>query len=123
MKRVSLASLGLTLLAACAGLRPSLLPGLDQLGHDPQLETYVATRGHRLGQPASVQLTRDGKTALFLLSGPRSDVRELHALDLTSGADKVLATATTLLGGAEVHLSREQAAQRERMRVTAQGIA
>ena len=122
MKRVLLSALALTV-AACAALPTKPLPSLEQLVHDPALETYVTTRGHRLGQPASVQLTRDGKTALFLLSGPRSDVRELHALDLATGADKVLATAATLLGGAEVHLSREQAAQRERMRVTARGIA
>ncbi len=122
MKRALTISLTL---AACAGsLPPPGRPRVEDLVRDPALETYIATRGHRLGQPASVQLTPDGKTAVFLLSGPRSDVRELHALDLAgSGADRVLATAASLLGGAEVHLSREEAAQRERMRVTARGIS
>ena len=111
-------------LTACAGSlpRPKHVR-VEDLIRDPALETYIATRGHRLGQPASVQLTPDGRTALFLRSGPRSDVRELRLLDLATGADRSLATAESLLGGGEAHFSREEAAQRERMRVTARGIS
>ncbi len=65
----------LTLCVALAGCAGSLPPvrhlSIEDLLRDPALETYIATRGHRLGQPASVQVTPDGKTAVFLLSGPR----------------------------------------------------
>ena len=110
-------------LAACAHhpSTPARVTVEDLIG-DPDLARYVATRGGRLGQPASAQVTPDGQRVLYLESGARSDVRVLHVLRVSDGVDHVLATAESLLGVATADFSKEEAAQRERMRVTARGL-
>jgi dipeptidyl-peptidase 4 len=95
---------------------------VQELEKDPALSAYVETRNFRLGQPVQPRATPDGRTVLFLQSGPRSDVRDLLALDVATGQTRVLASAESLATGAAV-ISREEAAERERRRLTAKGIA
>jgi len=97
--------------------------GLVQaLEMDPQLEAYVATRGYRLGQPAAATATPDGKQVLYLESGSRSDVRKLYLYDVAAAQARELASAESLSGEGDHALTKEEAAQRERMRLTARGL-
>jgi dipeptidyl-peptidase-4 len=87
------------------------------------IERYAATQGFRLGKPASIRVVPDGSAVLFLRSGPRSPSRDLFEVDTRTGSERVLASAEKLLGGAEEKLTAEERARRERMRLTARGIA
>ncbi len=95
---------------------------VGRLAADPALTAYVATRRFRLGQPAAVRLTPDGATVLYLQSGPRSDVRSLWAFDVATGKVREVANAERLSGQNDRPLTAEEAAQRERMRLTARGL-
>jgi dipeptidyl-peptidase-4 len=90
---------------------------------DAFLERYAATYRFRLGAPALVRPTPDGRHVLFLRSGPRSFVRELYELDVATGRERRVLTADDLLRGAEERLTAEERARRERMRLAAKGIA
>ncbi len=70
-----------------------------------------------------MQLSPNGAFAYFLRSGPRTAVRDLYVLDVASGTERVLLTADALLGGASEQLSDAERARRERLRLTASGIA
>jgi dipeptidyl-peptidase-4 len=91
--------------------------------HPEFLEQYAETFRFSLGRPASIEITRAGDAVLFLRSGPRSFVRDLYEFDVTTGRERVLATAAKLLGGADEQLSDEEKARRERLRLAARGIA
>ena len=94
------------------------------LADDAFLAQYAATYRFRLGRPKKIKVTPDGKTVLFLRSGPRSFVQDLHALDVTSGKERVLLTARQILGRGAEALSPAERARRERMRMAAsRGIA
>ncbi len=114
------------LLAACLACHPvpTRSAGADvrALEADPALVDYVATRNYRLGLPNQTRATPDGRTVIYLQSGPRSDVRELFALDVASGQTRLLASAASLGGSAGGTLSAAEAAERERRRLTAKGI-
>lgn len=86
------------------------------------LARYAATYRFRLGQPAVMRPTPDGRTLLFLRSAPRSFVRDLYALDLSSGQERLLLSADRLLGGEDEALTAEERARRERQRLAARGI-
>lgn len=86
-------------------------------------EQYAATRRFSLGRPASITLTPDGDAVLFLRSGPRSFVQDLYEFDTATGQERILLTAGGILKGAEEQLSAEERARRERMRMSARGIA
>jgi dipeptidyl-peptidase-4 len=93
-------------------------------GPDPQfLEQYTATLRFTLGTPQAIQAVAGGRSVLFLRSGPRSLVRDLYELDVQSGQERLLASAERLLGGGEERLTPEEKARRERVRLTARGIA
>ena len=87
------------------------------------LDALSATRSFRLGRPEKITITPDGKIALFLRAKPRDPTRELFAFDLESGVESTIVTASSLLAGAEEHLTAEEHARRERMRQIARGIA
>ena len=87
------------------------------------LDSYARTFAYRLGAPSSIRVPADGKSVLFLRSGPRSFVRDLYELDAVGGEERRLLGAEDLLGGAEEVLSPEERARRERMRLAARGIA
>ena len=91
---------------------------------DPDfLEQYAATHRFRLGKPTSIRPTPDGKSVLFLRSGPRDFARKLYELELAGGEERLLLDAGTLLGGSDEELTDEEKARRERMRLVASGIA
>ncbi len=93
------------------------------IADDSFLEDYAATRRFSLGTPRSVKLTPDGSAALFLRSGPRSFVQDLYEFDTQTGQERRLLTASDILSGAVEVLSEAEKARRERMRVSARGIA
>jgi dipeptidyl-peptidase-4 len=114
--------LTLFLAAGChAGVATPKAVSVRALEDDPALISYVETRNYRLGHPVQPKATPDGKTVVYLQSGPRSDVRDLIALDVASGKTRILASSASLTAGPAT-LSREEAAERERKRVTAKGI-
>ncbi|MFY3745115.1 DPP IV N-terminal domain-containing protein [Anaeromyxobacter sp. Red801] len=84
---------------------------------DPFLRQYAETRGFRAGRPTAVQLSPDGRAALFLRSGPRSRAQALLETDLATGATRRLVEAD----GAGA-LTPEEAARLERQRITGRGI-
>lgn len=107
---------------AAALVLPALL-GAAELVDEDFLEQHVATYRFSLGRPRSAQVTPDGREVLFLRSGPRSFERELLALDLRTGRERVVLTAADVLEGAEETLSTAEKARRERMRLVAKGLA
>jgi dipeptidyl-peptidase-4 len=87
------------------------------------LRQYAATLRFSLGRPRSLTLAPNGSAVLFLRSGPRSFVQDLYEFDCASGKERVLLTAQQVLGGGEEHLTAEERARRERMRLATRGIA
>jgi dipeptidyl-peptidase-4 len=87
------------------------------------LARYASTYRFSLGQPAGFQFTPSGETLLFLRSASQSFVRDLLAWDTATGEERVLLTAEQLLRGTAEQLSPEERARRERLRLTARGIA
>jgi dipeptidyl-peptidase-4 len=87
------------------------------------LEQYAATRRFSAGQPTAVKLVPDGSAVLFLRSPPRSFVQDLYEFNTQTGQERRLLTAEQILKGAEENLSVEERARRERMRMSARGIA
>ena len=87
------------------------------------LDQYSATDRFRSGTPRAFQFTPDGATLYFLRSGPRDRVNDLYALDLKSRQEKVVLTATQLLNGANETMTAAEKARRERLRLSARGIA
>lgn len=86
------------------------------------LEQYASTYRFRSGTPVSITPTPDGKAVLFLRSGPRNRVQDLYEFDVATGMERVLLTAEQILGGGEEHLTAEELARRERMRLSSRGI-
>ncbi|TVQ29894.1 MAG: S9 family peptidase [Phycisphaeraceae bacterium] len=103
-----------------AGQRPAPPESVADPGF---IEQWAATYRFSLGRPAGVNITPDGGAVLFLRSGPRSPVRDLYEFDPATGRERVLLTAADLLGDEEEELTAEELARRERMRLTARGIA
>lgn len=87
------------------------------------LRLFSETRGFTLGRPVNPKITPDGNTVLFLRSGPKSPRRALYSFDVRTGATTELLTGESLLKGVEESLTPEEKARRERMRVSAGGLA
>jgi len=117
--------LGLLLgVTGCVPGGPSRSPGGSGVVADPAfLEQYAATRRFSAGQPTAVKLVPDGSAVLFLRSPARSFVQDLYEFNTATGQDRLLLTADQILQGAEENLSVEERARRERMRISARGIA
>jgi dipeptidyl-peptidase-4 len=90
---------------------------------DTFLAQLAATGGFRRGRPNSITLTPDGRSVLFLRSGPRGIVQDLYEYQVPSRSERVLLTAEGILSGGEERLSVEERARRERQRKSARGIA
>ena len=86
------------------------------------LRDFAETRRFLAGRPVNVKVTPDGKSALFLRSGPRDNSQLLYELDLATGQAKELLTPAQLLDGARETLSVEEKARLERQRVSARGF-
>lgn len=116
--------LGLLVLTGCISGGPQGASTGSGVIADPAfLEQYAATRRFSAGQPAAVKLVPDGSAVLFLRSPARSFVQDLYEFDTATGQERRLLTAEQILQGAEENLSVEERARRERMRMSARGIA
>ena len=85
-------------------------------------DEVAATRGYTLGTPVGAVPTPDGKSALYLRSGPRDTVQRLFEFDIATSKERELITPEALLGGQQEHLSAEEKARRERARVSVRGF-
>lgn len=134
--------LGLTLVLAltlawpgCAQNKPNIGKPPESVGATPApahpesiadpsfLEQYAATYRFRLGTPTAITCVPGGQHVLFLRSGPRTFVQDLYEFDIATGTERVLLTADGILAGVEEHLTAEELARRERMRMASRGIA
>lgn len=89
---------------------------------DAFLTLHAETRGFLLGRPQHATPTPDGRAVLFLRSGPRDPVMSLFEFDVGTGKTRELLSPASLLRGAEEHLTAEEKARRERMRVSTRGF-
>jgi dipeptidyl-peptidase-4 len=121
MKVVTYLAVWVSVLSGCATIQPKV----DPLGRGGPafLEQYAETYRFRLGRPHGFKFTPDGKSLLFLRSGPRSKVSNLYVLDIDSGRETVLLTAQALLKGKAEVLSDQEKALRERLRQATRGIS
>ncbi|MGH6876500.1 MAG: DPP IV N-terminal domain-containing protein [Rhizomicrobium sp.] len=85
-------------------------------------DDVAATRGYSLGLPVDAEPTADGKTVLYLRSGPRDTLQRLYAFDLASGREREVIAPEKLLDGKTENLSAEEKARRERARVSVTGF-
>ncbi len=116
MRRIPATVLGLALAARI------VLP-VPARAEEGLLERYSATDRFRSGSPRAFAIVPGGREVLFLRSGPRDRVNDLWSLDVATGRERVLLTAAQLLAGAQEALTPEERARRERMRLSARGIA
>src|SRR5262245_38433777 len=65
------------------------------------LEQYAATYRFNLGKPNTIRLSPDGKTILFLRSGPRSFVHTLYEYDVSKEEERVVLTSEQVIGDKE----------------------
>ncbi len=86
------------------------------------LQSLTQTRYWDLGRPTSIRVTPDGSAVLFLRALPRKPEMRLFSFDLKTARARELITPEQVLGGAPEELSPEEAARRERMRVTSRGF-
>jgi dipeptidyl-peptidase 4 len=85
-------------------------------------DDVAATRSYSLGIPVSAVPTPDGKSVLYLRSGPRDTVQRLYEFDIATAKERELVTPDALLGGKQEQLSAEEKARRERARVSVHGF-
>jgi dipeptidyl-peptidase-4 len=91
---------------------------------DPDfLRAWAETNRFRQGYPRMSEVLPDESGVLFLRSPARSYEGTLYYFDAAAREERVLLTARDLLAGAQEELSEEERARRERMRLTATGIA
>lgn len=110
----------LTLLLASTALCGS--PAVAE-SSDDFLRLYAETNRFRNGLPASIEMTPTGNAVFYLRSPGKSLVRDLWVFDPRTAEERRVLTAGELLGAGEEELSAEEKARRERMRVSARGIA
>ncbi|HJL19486.1 MAG TPA: DPP IV N-terminal domain-containing protein [Sandaracinaceae bacterium LLY-WYZ-13_1] len=87
------------------------------------LDAYAETNRFRLGHPRAIEVLPDGSGVLFLRSGPRSFEGRLFFFDAERGEERPILSAEDLIGEADEELTAQERARRERMRMTARGIA
>jgi dipeptidyl-peptidase-4 len=85
------------------------------------LRLYTESRGFTRGAPRSATVTPDGSAVVFLRSEARDTKQSLYEMDVTTGAVRVVLAPESLDQGPE-HLTAEERARRERMRITANGF-
>jgi dipeptidyl-peptidase-4 len=100
-------------------------PGADAPGSPDTafLKLYAETRGFMLGRPTKPKVSPNGKTVLFLRSGPKAPKNSLFEFDVATGKTRELLAPEMLLKGADENLTPEEKARRERQRVSVGGFA
>jgi dipeptidyl-peptidase-4 len=106
-----------------ASLLAALVSPAESAPAEDLLDRHAATRGFASGRPEAIAIPPGGTEVLFLRSGPRDRIQSLWSFDVASGAEREVVTGAKLVGGADETLSPEERARRERMRVTARGLA
>jgi dipeptidyl-peptidase 4 len=86
------------------------------------LQSLTQTRYWELGRPTAIRVTPDGSAVLFLRALPRKPEMRLFVFDMKTAQARELITPEQVLGGSAEQLSPEEAARRERMRVTSRGF-
>jgi dipeptidyl-peptidase 4 len=87
------------------------------------LRLQARTQRFTLGTPKEIRVAPDGNRVLFLRSPSGEERRHsLWSLDLTTGAETVLADPAELLADGDEELSAQERARRERSRQQASGI-
>ena len=81
-------------------------------------DTLAATRDSSLGAPRHPEPTPDGRSVLYLRSGPRDTRQRLYRFDVATGVETELAAPDA----APETLSAAEKARRERARMTLAGI-
>jgi dipeptidyl-peptidase-4 len=114
----SLAALASAGLAAGQSATPMKHTPLDT----SYLRDHAETRGFMLGRPVAAKPTPDGKAVLFLRAQARVPKLRLYEFDVATGQTRELLTPEQVLKGVEEHLSPEEKARRERMRVSVGGF-
>jgi dipeptidyl-peptidase-4 len=113
----------LALACALAGAAPAVArPAKDTPLDSRFLRDYAETRGFMLGRPVAARPTPDGKAVLFLRARARVPRLSLYEFDVATGKTRELLTPEQVLRGAGEHLSPEEKARRERMRVSVGGF-
>ena len=102
------------------GAQPSVAPAPGVDLDFPR--TLALTNTFRFGMPQHIRVAPDGRSVLFLRSGPREATQALYETDLATGDTRLVLAAEALLGGAET-LSAAEAARRERARILARGFS
>lgn len=119
--------ISILLLTGCTssreGRRWSSQPQIESIADPEFLERFALTRRFSAGHPTAIKIVPDGSAVLFLRSGPRDNVQNLYEFDTKTGQEREILTAEQILKGAEEKLSTEEKARRERMRLSARGIA
>lgn len=118
----------LTVLAPALTLSlAALAPAADPAPSTPVdtsfLKKFAETRRFMLGRPQNVKVAPDGKTVLFLRAEADRPALKLFEFDVATGKTKELLSPQALLKGGEEHLTPEEKARRERMRLSAGGFA
>lgn len=122
MRRLLAPALGL--LFGCGAPAPApTLEGPPVIADPGFLVQYAETHRFRAGRPTAIGFTPDGRDLFFLRSPPRSAEQVLYRVDPATGKEAVFLTAEAILGGAAEQLSPEEKALRERLRLSARGIA
>ncbi len=106
-------------LAALGGLMPLAFAADEQ---SSCFADIAETHSYTLGLPSHMTPTPDGKSVLYLRSGPRDTIQRLYEFDVATGTERELITPEQLLQGAGEHLSDEEKARRERQRITVRGF-
>jgi dipeptidyl-peptidase-4 len=104
--------LPLLLLLGCS--RPADAPAPFD---EARAREILETRSYTAGTPKSVEIRADGARVTFLRTGPRDAVSALYVFDVASG------TTRRIAGGERDALTVEEAARRERQRISTSGIA
>jgi dipeptidyl-peptidase-4 len=86
------------------------------------LRQFAETRAFLLGRPTRVRVTPDGRSVLYLQSGPRDPELRLFEHDVATGVARELVTPAELVGGAGERVSDAERARRERQRITDRGF-
>jgi dipeptidyl-peptidase 4 len=85
------------------------------------LRLYTESRNFTRGAPRHPTVTPDGTAVVFLRSEARETKQSLYEMDVATGTTRLLLAPESLDQGPE-HLTAEERARRERMRVTASGF-
>lgn len=98
-------------------------PPIESVADESFPALYARTGGFGAGRPTRFRMTPDGSEVLFLRSGAEDNVRSLYSFSVETGEERVILTSEQVLNGGAEELSPEERALRERLRMTARGIA